>query len=921
MRPIRLTVSAFGPYAGECTLQMDELGKSGLYLITGDTGAGKTTVFDAIAYALFGEPSGSVREVSSLRSKYAAAETPTFVELVFEYAEKRYRVRRNPDYERPAKRGGGMASEKAAAELWLPSGDVIVKPTEVNAKIKEILGVDRNQFLQIAMIAQGDFLKLLLAKTEERQKIFRQIFKTEPYLKLQDRLKAEYNELYRAYETQSSGVKQYINGIVADENSALYSRLVLAKTGELTTEECIALLKAFISEDEAGMSALNEQLTAVESGLEKVNERLGKAEARRNAEERLAGAKERLTLAQGAAAERLLLWDTEKKKIPLRTELERQAAVTGAELPKYEQAAAVKAAFERAFAAAASLEENKQAIAKKREAVAAEIEKDKEESRLLLSANDLAKEYAIEVERLFERKKRVNELLSSVEMYFSLQEEYAAVKEKYKAAREIFTVLSAEYERNYAAFLDAQAGILASDLKAGEPCPVCGSSTHPCPAQKHFSAPSEAELKTAKTREEVKRKELETLSALLGEKKARAEGEFARIEKEMKELLPGVELDGGYERLQEELERVAAKENAARITLRAEEKRAEQKRILDEKLPEKERILDGLKNEENGILERIAAVKAEAASLQKQAEQLKKSLPFSSLEEAKRETEKLLAQAKALLEGYERAERAKTDAEKEVERLRFGIAQLEEQLKGALDVNEESLTGEKRILLEKKTELTSGRQTLATRISSNRAALENILEKGAELAATEKRLTWVRTLSLTANGNLAGKEKVMLETYVQTTYFDRIIDRANTRLMVMTGAQYELKRRKTAENNRSQSGLELDVIDHYNGTTRSVKTLSGGESFKASLSLALGLSDEIQSSAGGIRLDTMFVDEGFGSLDDESLSQAIKALTGLTEGNKLVGIISHVSELKERIDKQIVVTKDAATGSRARIIV
>jgi len=211
-------------------------------------------------------------------------------------------------------------------------------------------------------------------------------------------------------------------------------------------------------------------------------------------------------------------------------------------------------------------------------------------------------------------------------------------------------------------------------------------------------------------------------------------------------------------------------------------------------------------------------------------------------------------------------------------------------------------------------------KTIYSRITSNKASLDNILKKLNEIKTVEEKWIWIKSLSNTANGNLSGKEKIMLETYIQMTYFDRIINRANTRFMVMSGGQYELKPRKEAENNRSQSGLELDVIDHYNGTERSVKTLSGGESFKASLSLALGLSDEIQSSAGGIKLDTMFVDEGFGSLDDESLAQAIKALSSLAEGNRLVGIISHVSELKDKIDKQIVVKKEKTGGSNISIV-
>ena len=220
----------------------------------------------------------------------------------------------------------------------------------------------------------------------------------------------------------------------------------------------------------------------------------------------------------------------------------------------------------------------------------------------------------------------------------------------------------------------------------------------------------------------------------------------------------------------------------------------------------------------------------------------------------------------------------------------------------------------------RKKELTGRRQEIRSSLDSNRRTLAALLEKSACLDAVESNWKWVKSLSDTANGNLSGKEKIMLETYIQMTCFDRIIHRANIRFMMMSGGQYELKRRREALNNRSQSGLELDVVDHYNGSERSVKTLSGGEAFKASLSLALGLSDEIQSSAGGIRLDTMFVDEGFGTLDEESLQQAIHVLLSLTEGNRLVGIISHVAELKEKIDKQILVTKTKSGGSEAEIL-
>ena len=238
---------------------------------------------------------------------------------------------------------------------------------------------------------------------------------------------------------------------------------------------------------------------------------------------------------------------------------------------------------------------------------------------------------------------------------------------------------------------------------------------------------------------------------------------------------------------------------------------------------------------------------------------------------------------------------------------------LHEPDSGALNARLRQLDGEKNTLAETE-------RTLAFRFARNREALQNITDTGRELSEQEKRCSWVENLADTANGTLSGKEKITLETFIQMNFFERILGRANTRFMVMSGGQYELRRRVSAENNRSKSGLELNVLDHYNGSLRSVKTLSGGESFLASLSLALGLADEIQSAAGGIQLDTMFVDEGFGSLDEDTLDQAIKALLQLTESNRLVGIISHVSELKECIDKQIVVTKTRDGGSHAEIL-
>ena len=330
--------------------------------------------------------------------------------------------------------------------------------------------------------------------------------------------------------------------------------------------------------------------------------------------------------------------------------------------------------------------------------------------------------------------------------------------------------------------------------------------------------------------------------------------------------------------------------------------------------------METLKNSIEELDKGIAGVKAEIQSKSAQLESDRKSLRFESKNKAEDRISTLDTLISQLKEDLKNAEQAFTASDKKAADLKAAIKSLEEQLTEKIELDQEAETRKKTECTAKRQEFENRIKLIHSRLTANETALANIQEKAGDLENLEKRYVWMKALSDTANGKITGKEKIMLETYIQMTFFDRIIARANTRFMIMSGGQYELKRRKEAENNRAQTGLDLDVIDHYNGTERSVKTLSGGESFKASLSLALGLSDEIQSSAGGVKLDSMFVDEGFGSLEEESLDQAMKALAGLAEGNRLVGIISHVSELKNRIDKQIIVTKKQTGGSNAVIV-
>jgi len=452
------------------------------------------------------------------------------------------------------------------------------------------------------------------------------------------------------------------------------------------------------------------------------------------------------------------------------------------------------------------------------------------------------------------------------------------------------------------------------------PCPVCGSCDHPAPARLTEGAPAKDEVEKAKTVSERAQQQAADQSAKAGHFKGQLEGKREELENLAAELFGNSSLKDAGVQASVKNEEVQKKTADLQLQIQREQKKLLRKKELDLVIPQKEQEISGIQNRIVEQEKEKSALQAELLQRKRQMESIQSSLELDSKEKAELRVASLEEELKHLQDVRKKAEDVYRKTAQEVSGLQGQIKSLEEHLAelpvrnlGLLLEKRETLTAEQKNYDLKKLEI-------HVRYENNIDVLGHIREQADALAATEKRWTWVKALSNTANGNISGKEKIMLETYIQMHYFDRVIGRANTRLMVMSGGQYELKRRLEADNNRRQSGLELDVIDHYNGTERSVKTLSGGESFKASLSLALGLSDEIQASAGGIRLDTMFVDEGFGSLDEESLRQAIQALAGLTEGNRLVGIISHVAELKEKIDKQILVTKDRSGGSRVELL-
>ncbi|NBH34629.1 DNA sulfur modification protein DndD [Clostridiaceae bacterium] len=1324
MKPEKLTVSAFGPYGGKLEIDFARLGRQGLFLITGDTGAGKTTIFDAIAFALYGEASGTVREAGMFRSKYAKEDVPTFVELEFTYQGKKYRVKRNPEYLRPKGRGSGYTLQKADATLEYPDGrQPVTKMRDVTKAVEELIGLDYRQFTQIAMIAQGDFQKLLLAGTMERSEIFRQIFHTRLYQEVQNQLKDAARDQWKAYDEIRRSISQYMNGVICEDRPELddypfhriFAELEVLKKAKFEgkVQRGLELLGELLTWDKRWLAKLEEELNHVENEIQKEDRLLGKIEQNKRIQkernetkilleeklpqlEEAKKAREEMRQ-QGKEEERLTMEIREGKEKTkkfqelsllnlqleqIRTEAIRnkeagEKAKTEAEdlkkkkedrTQEWESLNHVGEERERLFHRRDVIQEKKEELTnllerrnilerERKDAIKVQEEKNKraeqletevkgfqeqlealkdrevilealsgrkkelegqqarlgknrqdleqtekqqetsqeEEAKLLVKEKQMTEEWQALLHQQDQLKNADREQVESrhqaeecrrlSEEFDKKEQRFTELEKKYRKQQELYKEAAAEWgqarEEAYhleRRFLDAQAGLLARNLQDGKKCPVCGSIHHPAPAllleevpeksrldeKKRVLSKAEARvqelgaeirhLKEQMSQEwqsiwsgeekdlyfsygseiilpqkdgvlekdkikqgltelgkrlkerlkkaeevleqaeenqqrlkkvEIQKKEMEEKRNKLGEQiqKIRAglgglvgtrnalleqlalgiqearegiirenyrtksgiqtEADLATKEgnegdktadkteveeynrdgankTESRESWPNGAEDwktltqAVLSQLEKLMERISRQEEKARNDLKMrndyqkivqkkveeleqcreqiQEKRSRLQVLENQSMEDKKRLLQGLnlkqpwgqayespkKLTEEDLYRagEVAAGKMEITLARMEEEIVKNSRQLErkevlgqeipKLEQEIQKQEKILAQVQVeqtrllteqkhlqvqreqllealgektreawiqemeqnqqelsrLIQNREKAEETFVRCSQQVAELQAKYQTLKEQDLETGEMNEEELIERRRQRLEQKLVLSGKKQEQFAAYKKNQGIFDSVQGSWQEMAVVEQDYVWMKALSDTANGTLSGKRKIELETYIQMAYFDRILRRANLRFLTMSGGQYELKRQEDGDNKREKAGLDLNVIDHYNGTERSVKTLSGGESFQASLSLALGLSDEIQSCAGGIRLDTMFVDEGFGSLDEEALNQAMKALLGLAEGDRMVGIISHVAELKERIEKKIIVTKNKGgdeIGSSARI--
>lgn len=918
MRPLKITMSAFGPYAKEVTLDMQKLGKSGIYLITGDTGAGKTTIFDAISYALYGEASGNYRENTTLRSKYASADTPTFVELEFEYNNEIYKINRNPEYLRPTKRGEGFTKQGANAELIMPDGTVITKIKEVTAKVEEIIGVDKNQFSQIAMIAQGDFRKLLNCETSERGKIFRKIFKTEPYHNIELKLSSLFNELRRNRDEEKRGIEQYIDQLACSKNDTLSLELEKAKKGEMLCDDVIKLANDIIDKDKSEYDKVQSSLGDLNEEIKKINSSIDLYENQEQTKKKYAEACanfEKLKAKRDECEKAYASAEAQREKLDVLTN---KINLINSKMPKFDELKNLEKDIKEKTLNVEKCSKSLEYLTQEKERLEKEIDEKSKTFEKVKGADVLVQKLSTQKVELNDKSQSLKELKAEIDRCIDEKNKLKKAQDFAKSALDEYNAFENEYNKKYTAFFNEQAGIIADELKDGEPCPVCGSTSHPALAKKSENAPSQADVDNAQKiakKAQDKANEARDNASALNSKVAEI---AANVKLKAKKLF-GTDADirenynSHINALKKEYQDTVSSLEKANENLAVYQK-------LDEEIPKLREKQKSLSDEISTLNTQKASDKSALKENTKRLTSLKSELDFENRDLAIDKIKEYTALSNDIKDTIDKSKKAFDDIKSRFDTLNGTKSSLENALKEFKEIDIAILKEKSKKFDEDKTELDEKAKVLYSRIDNNKLLYDNICEKSDTLNEYDKKFVWLKSLSETANGDISGKEKITLETFVQMTYFDSIIRKANIRLLTMSDGQYELVRRSDAETLKKNEGLALDVIDHFNASSRSVSTLSGGESFMASLCLALGLSDEIQSSNGGIKLDTMFVDEGFGSLDGEALDRALSALTSLSQGNRLVGIISHVDALSDRIDNKIVITKDRISGSHAQIV-
>ena len=934
MRPIKLVLSAFGPYASKIELDLSKLGENGVYLITGDTGAGKTTIFDAITFALFGKPSGDIRDVKTLRSEYAKEEIETYVELDFVYHDEEYHIYRRPEYTYThVKKNGEVKQRSKATDAYLimPNGDRIVKPTEVTKQVEQLLGMKRDQFRQIAMIAQGSFLEILNADTKERGKLFEKVFMTSKYSVLMDRLNQMAKESYLVLNDAKLRLQQIISDVRVPEILQEQYAQTLETFAMDDIQPVYDLLDEIIASSKESTEKLQKQKAQIQNQLQK--SRKEETEKTKQLQDLLS--LEKLLKEKPVKEEKANLYaervknDGEKYHIQIDA-LKKEQVQIEHELPEYESLTkfSTKLAEIRKQISIISKDLETKINFKK------QLDEDialKQKEAHTLTDSELSLNKVILKEEEIEKKISAFHHASMIQSNY--QNAVNALKEKTQLLQESTdrkVILQKQYDDAQISYFANQAGLLALRLTKGEPCPVCGSLEHPRPASHSNKLVTEEEINQYKKKVDQAEKEYQITSKACAD----ASLKMNALQNELELVLKSVtEETVSFEDVQLFIDEhtVQLKKEEKEISTRIKQLQQQSKRYqeLQKMIPQLQQKLTAISEEvsQNQIAQTKLSVEYE--QLQKQVQEITAKLKYTSETEAKNRISMI---TKQILEYQQQINRLESESKLAMDELVYVSAQID-MLKGKVSSSIDEIPNQQKQLKILQTEIENlqVQQEEIVKCIHNTEMYESDAQDTKKKIVSESdayqiklsRYSSLKELADVAMGNgRSSKEKITLQEYVQIAYLDRMIHKANERYLSMSNQQYQLVRSAGTKDKRSHEALDLDVIDFSNGSIRPVSSLSGGESFIASLALALGMSDEIQSQAGGIQIDTMFIDEGFGTLDQDSLNNAIQTLTNLSGENRLVGIISHVKELKERIHKGIIVTKDlhGSHGSIAKVI-
>lgn len=929
MRPLKLIMNAFGSYVQRTELDFTRLGTEGLYLITGDMGAGKTTIFDAITFALYGSPSGEFRRNEMMRSRNAAGDEPTEVELVFECMGKRYTVMRSLAYQREKKRGSGTTPEPARSLLIFPDDrKPLEKDGEVTAKITEILGINERQFKQIIMLAQGDFRKMLFAKSTERQEIFRKLLDTEMYKLFQLKIKETADnsvkdlesvkaDIIRSIELTECGESQRL--IVAKENIIVGSLIDMSMLDTFSE-----LLRSLILSDETQKEKLSEELEKVKKVIENIVGDIIAAQDRNGRYEEIKRLKAGIP-------------ETEKKAVTLKREfesihnentpkikaLEKDITIIGENLSEYEKLDDILKELKKANDIAANGSKKIKFLEECRKNAEQELEEMKGKLNTLGSAGENAANLKAEKEQREREKDDIEALLRDINAYNDICGKLSAEQSKYRNADESAAQLENQAKILRNRYNNERAGLyadIASTLSDGIPCPVCGSAHHPNKAVRPDNSPDKTDVELAEKNAKSARKSADNLCNSCEKIKGGLESVCYSVDRKLTALNIECEPENAAMEAKKRLYSVNAEIMNISERIAEETSKNECRKELEKSIPDKE-------NEVKVLGEKCVAINSEtymasvrAEELKKQSDGLKSKLRFSGKLDAENEIKSLRTQSATLSEAVQKAKNAMESAEKLLDDTRTRINAVSEQLPpNYAPVDIDALNDKQAQLKGREKKLSEMFNAINLRLKVNSGVLKKLTERIPQLNELEKRANLLNGLSDVSNGKGKEQSRATLEAFVQVEFFKDVLRRANIQFGQMTSGRFKLRCKETFTDKRCDHTLDINVFDCYIGKESDVRSLSGGESFLASLALALGLSETVRQSAGGIELETMFVDEGFGSLDDETLQQAMTALNGLTESGILIGIISHVSELKRSITKQIVVRKDGENGSRAEI--